>query len=111
MEHSNFQLKSAIPPKMYREWLGYNQHKSLDVLSRIGMHYHFEQPIDILEAPINYKQTIQAQVIDMTDRLILDAIIQAARENGVDDLYVIDKTFILEAIAEKIERMKGENNV
>lgn len=80
------------------------------ILPKFGTHYHFEQPKDdFLQPPFTYLQTVQAQVIDMTDKLIVEAIIQAARENKVDDLYILDKTFILEAINEKIERMKGEN--
>lgn len=39
-----------------------------------------------------------------TDQMILDAIIQKAKENGITDLYVLNEDFILSAIKEKIER-------
>lgn len=39
-----------------------------------------------------------------TDQMILDAIIQKAKENGVTDLYVLNEDFIMAAIMEKIER-------
>lgn len=79
------------------------------VLPRIGMHYHLEKPLDFVDGPFNIIQSVQAQVVDMTDRLIMEAIINEARQNGIDELYIMDKKFILEAITEKLERMKGEN--
>lgn len=47
---------------------------------------------------------IEAAAIDMTDNLIFQAIIQAAKEAGVTDLYLIDKKFAADAIREKLER-------
>lgn len=52
---------------------------------------------------------IKVEVIDKTDRAIVDAIVKAAREAGVADLYLLDKQFILEAITEKMER-EGKKN-
>ena len=79
-------------------------------LPDIARHYHFDQVHDcLLDSPVTtYMETVQAKVVDMTDRLIVNAILAEARDNGIDDLYLIDKKFILEAIAEKLERMKGE---
>lgn len=39
-----------------------------------------------------------------TDRMILDSIVQKAKENGITDLYVLNEDFILGAIREKMER-------
>lgn len=47
---------------------------------------------------------IAAQVVDATDTAIVNAIIAAAREAGITDLYLIDKEFIVEAIREGIDR-------
>lgn len=47
---------------------------------------------------------IAAQVSDMTDTVVTEAIIHAAADAGVTDLYLIDKAFIQEAIQEKLER-------
>lgn len=44
-----------------------------------------------------------------TDQMILDAIIQKAKENGITDLYVLNEDFILAAIREKIEREAGKD--
>lgn len=46
-----------------------------------------------------------AQVVDMQDQCIVDAIIEAAKEAGITYLYLIDRKFIIEAIQEKFERM------
>lgn len=48
--------------------------------------------------------TIAAQVADMADTAIIEAIIHAAADAGITDLYLIDKTFIREAIQEKLDR-------
>ena len=80
------------------------------ILSSIGMHYHIDQiKGDLLENRVfKYIQTVQAEVVDMTDRLVVEAIVNAARQNKVDDLYLIDKNFILEAITEKLDRMRAK---
>lgn len=49
---------------------------------------------------------IAAQVADMTDTVVTETIIHAAADAGITDLYLMDKTFILEAIQEKMEREK-----
>ena len=47
---------------------------------------------------------IAAQVADMTDTVVTEAVIHAAADAGITDLYLIDKTFIREAIQEKLDR-------
>lgn len=47
---------------------------------------------------------VAAVVEDSTDAAIVAAILAAARAEGVTDLYLLDKTFILDAIREKKER-------
>lgn len=42
------------------------------------------------------------------DNEICRASIEAAREAGITDLYLLDKQFIAEAIREKMERMKTD---
>ena len=48
--------------------------------------------------------SIAARVADMTDTAITQAIIHAAVDAGVTDLYLIDKKFIKEAIKEQLDR-------
>jgi len=49
-------------------------------------------------------KNIMAQVEDLSDQAIYNAIIKAAQEAGVTDLYLMDKTFVLDALREKLER-------
>lgn len=41
---------------------------------------------------------IHAQVVDMTDDVIVNAAIEAATEAGITDLYLLDKTFVVDAL-------------
>ena len=50
---------------------------------------------------------VTAQILDMQDKAIVDAIVQCARENGVDDIWLLDKEFVLDALREKIERERA----
>lgn len=62
---------------------------------------------DILDqqSPI-YQITNKMAVIaaDAMDNAILDEIIRTAKAEGITDLIVLDKKFIVEAIREKMER-------
>lgn len=57
---------------------------------------------------LNYIHTataaMAAQVADARDRTIVEAIIQAAEEAGVRDLYILNKKFVFDALREKMER-------
>ena len=46
-----------------------------------------------------------------TDKMILDAIIQKAKENGITDLYALNEDFILSAIKEKMEGTRDVSHV
>lgn len=63
--------------------------------------------LDILDqqSPI-YQITNKLAVIaaDAMDNAILDEIIRTAKAEGITDLIVLDKKFIVEAIREKMER-------
>ena len=56
-----------------------------------------------------------AEVCDLADDAIRDAVVKAAQEAGITELYLLDKTFILEAIREKLlkrlESQVRENEV
>lgn len=45
-----------------------------------------------------------AQVVDTQERMLVEAVIKAAEEEGVRDLYILDKKFVLDALREKMER-------
>lgn len=44
------------------------------------------------------------QIIDMREKALVDAVIACARENGVNDIWLLDKKFVLDALREKMER-------
>lgn len=71
-------------------------------------YFRIETPeLDILDqqSPI-YQMTNKMAVLtaEAMDRAILDEIIIAAKAEGITDLIVLDKKFIVEAIREKMER-------
>ena len=43
-----------------------------------------------------------AEVCDLADNAIRDAVVDAAQKAGITELYLLDKTFILEAIRDKL---------
>ncbi len=69
------------------------------------MHYAFPRDQIQLDGTMaELPMKIAAVVEDTTDNVIVAAILAAARTEGVTDLYLLDKKFIMEAIQEKKER-------
>ena len=66
--------------------------------------------IDFVPAPLRDEslntsiRKLFAAWADTTDKFLMYAIIQEARENGITELYVLNKDFILSAIREKMKR-------
>ena len=69
------------------------------------MHYEFPENRSRFDSAI---ATIAAQVADTTDGVIVQAVIKAASDMGITDLYLIDKKFIQEALSEKLARAKND---
>lgn len=69
------------------------------------MHYQFPaERLQLEGTVVNLQMKVAAIVEDSTDEAIVNAVLEAARANDVTDLYLLDKTFILDAIREKKER-------
>ena len=71
------------------------------------IHYEFPRnqiQIDSYSHMAEHHAKVAAVVEDTTDAVIVAAVIAAARAEEVTDLYLLDKTFILDAIREKLER-------
>ena len=47
---------------------------------------------------------IMASVVDIKNETIVKAVIDTARSEGIDDLIVLDKEFVLRAIRNELER-------
>lgn len=73
------------------------------------IHYEFPRnqiQIDSYSHMAEHHAKVAAVVEDTADDAIIAAVIAAAQAEGVTDLYLLDKTFILDAIREKLEREK-----
>ena len=55
-----------------------------------------------------YVNKIHAEVVDTTDNVIVGAILREAHAQGVNDLFLIDREFIMTAIKNEMIRRKGE---
>lgn len=64
---------------------------------------------NIYEVVDDYKirKSIVSQIVDMTDKVILETIIEFAKTAGVTDLYLLDKEFVKTALEREIARRKG----
>ena len=77
----------------------YFKRVTLDDLAKVE-----EVTNDVGDTTYSITQKISAQVIDMAEKVIVDAIINTAREAGINDLYLIDKEFIITAIKNEMNR-------
>lgn len=74
-----------------------------------GERYHFPENIrttKVSDTILETHYSIRSKVVDTMDQEILDSIFEAARNDGITELIVFDKQFILDAIREKLDRMK-----
>lgn len=55
-----------------------------------------------------FQMDLMAKVVDHEDKVLCDAIIKYATEQGYTDLYLIDEEFIRSAIIHEIERRKND---
>lgn len=64
--------------------------------------------VDEKDYNLNHIHTVTAQMVakvaDTRDRAIVEAVIQAAEEAGVRDLYILSRSFVFNALREKMER-------
>lgn len=91
--------------------------KDYDLSEKSLQHFKFKSnlmKLDITDlddggAIYSITSKIAAGITDTTDKTIMDAIVRAAEENGVSDLYILDKQFVFDAIREKMERERRKN--
>lgn len=73
-------------------------------------HRTLSQPISAFDA-INQMYQVEvkvaAQVIDMSEDAIVQAVINAAKEEGITELYLMDRKFVIEALVEKANRERN----
>lgn len=79
--------------------------------------YHFKDNISfetetLIGGPRVTRAAAQlaARVMEMSDEVIVNACVDAAREAGITDLYMLDKKFVIDALTEKLERAARERS-
>ena len=71
---------------------------------------HIElENIDKVVNGYEIRKSIVAQIVDMTDKVILETIIEFAKSEGITDLYLLDKELVKTALEREIARRKGDN--
>ena len=71
---------------------------------------HIElENIDEVVNGYEIRKSIVAQIVDVTDKVILETIIEFAKSEGITDLYLLDKELVKTALEREIARRKGDN--
>lgn len=66
--------------------------------------FNFPPEMSVEDPGFIVRRNISVQFANMLDNEIMTAIVNLARENGITDLFVLDKKFVLDALKEKLER-------
>lgn len=68
-------------------------------------HYQFEvtPQINVDDGVYSVQQKVLAQCVDMVDDAIVQAVVDVAREEGISDLYLLDKTFVVNTLTKAIK--------
>lgn len=66
--------------------------------------FNFPPKMSVEDPGFIARKNISVQVANMLDNEIMTTIVNLARENGITDLFVLDKKFVLDALKEKLER-------
>ena len=69
-------------------------------------------PCDTIEvsdmlAGITYK--IAAKAVEMREQAIVDEAVRVAKEAGVNELFLMDRQFVIDALVEKKQREREKN--
>lgn len=75
-----------------------------------GEHFTFPENLKLepsVNSMLNLVYKVEAKCIKSIDDAILDEIIKAAREEGITDLIIMDRDFVISALKEKMERENG----
>lgn len=72
------------------------------------MHIYLKDVCPDEDNPMRFTTRLYADVVDMTDNLIVDACVKEARKAGINDVYLLDRKFVLDALREKIQETQRE---
>lgn len=62
--------------------------------------------IDNLDGGLTITEKICAKIVDAHENAIIEAIFEAAKRDGITELFLIDRQFLLDAIKNEFERRK-----
>jgi len=69
----------------------------------LGMHINIPaQSIDLSEGVNSYVAKIAVQIQETVDNAIVDEIVKVAKEQGISDLYILDKQNIIAAMRKQM---------
>ena len=66
--------------------------------------FNFPPEMSVEDPGFIARRNISVQFANMLDNELMTGIVNLARENGITDLFVLDKKFVLDALKEKMER-------
>ena len=66
--------------------------------------FNFPPEMSVEDPGFIVRRNISVQFVNMLDNEFMTEIVNLARENGITDLFVLDKKFVLDALKEKLER-------
>lgn len=73
----------------------------------LGMHINIPaQSIDLSEGVNSYVAKIAVQIQETVDNAIVDEIVKVAKEQGISDVYLLNKKNILPALKKQLMPMK-----
>lgn len=75
-----------------------------------GEHFTFPENLKLepsVTSMLNIVYKVKAKCIRSIDDAILDEIVKAAREEGITDLIIMDRDFVISALREKMKRENG----
>ena len=78
---------------------------------KIGEHFNLSGTLPTAgDDFFTLSKKLMVEVVKTTDQAIVSAIIEAAKRNGITDLYVLNEDFVMAAIREKMERDGGKGH-
>lgn len=57
-----------------------------------------------IDGSFKIEEKIVAQCVEMADEAIVKAVIDCAKENGITQLYLLDKNFVVTALQDAIKK-------
>ena len=73
-------------------------------------HHNLRQPqFEEVDGVYKYCEKIYAECINLADEAIYRAVIKAAMDAGVTQIYLLDKQFVVDALTAALEKWRADN--